>query len=53
MLAVITYRKSQILSALLTEAEKAGRKEDADIIKRISPVAWRHVNFLGRFEFQK
>jgi hypothetical protein len=22
------------------------------LIKRISPIAWRHVNLLGRFEFQ-
>jgi len=23
------------------------------VIKVISPIAWRHVNLLGRFEFQR
>jgi len=41
------------LTRMEYKAEKAGRQEEADIIKRISPIAWRHVNFLGRFEFQK
>jgi hypothetical protein len=49
----IIFCNAYILSALLTQAEKAGRKAEADIIKRISPIAWRHVNFLGRFVFQR
>ncbi len=49
----IIFYNAYILSALLTQAEKAGRTEEAEIIKRISPVAWRHVNFLGRFVFQR
>ena len=48
----IIFYNAYILSALLTQAEKEGRIEEAEIIKRISPVAWRHVNFLGRFVFQ-
>lgn len=39
--------------SLLTAVEKAGKSEEAEVIKYISPIAWRHVNFLGRFEFQK
>jgi len=27
--------------------------EDAELIKRISPIAWRHVNLYGRFEFSR
>jgi TnpA family transposase len=49
----IIFCNAYILSALLTEAEQAGRTEEADLIKHISPIAWRHINFLGRFEFQK
>ena len=30
-----------------------GKQEEADLIKRISPIAWQNVNLLGRFEFQK
>jgi hypothetical protein len=29
-----------------------GQFEEAEVIKGISPIAWRHVNLLGRFEFQ-
>ena len=35
------------------QAEKAGRHEEAGMIARISPIAWRHINLRGRFEFQK
>jgi hypothetical protein len=42
-----------ILSAIFTEAAKAGKTEEVEAIKRISPVAWRHVNLIGRFEFHK
>jgi len=49
----IIFCNAFIQSALLTHAEKGGRQEEADIIKRVSPIAWRHVNLRGRFEFQK
>ncbi len=43
----IIFCNTFILSAFLTQAEKA------EVIKSISPIAWRHVNLLGRFEFQR
>jgi TnpA family transposase len=44
----IIYYQAYILSALLTQKEKAGRKEEADLIKRISPIAWQvDLNFIG------
>ncbi len=49
----IIFYNTFILSALLTQAEKAGESEEAELIKGISPIAWRHVNLLGRFEFQR
>ncbi len=49
----IIFYNAYILSVILTEAEKIGRTEEADIIKRISPIAWRHVNLIGTIEFQK
>ena len=49
----IIYYQAYIISALLTQKEKAERTEDADLIKRISPIAWQNVNLLGRFEFHK
>jgi hypothetical protein len=49
----IIYYQAYILSALLTQKENEGKKEEVDIIKRISPIAWQNVNLLGRFEFHK
>ena len=49
----IIFYNTFILSALLTQAEKAEKVEEAKVIKGISPIAWRHVNLLGRFEFQR
>jgi TnpA family transposase len=49
----IIYYQASILSALLTQKEQEGKQEEADIIKRISPIAWQNINLLGRFEFQK
>src|SRR3954453_1903689 len=49
----IIFCNAFIQSALLTLAEQEGRQEEANFIKRISPIAWRHVNLRGRFEFQK
>jgi hypothetical protein len=30
-----------------------GKREEAQMITHISPIAWRHINLRGRFEFQK
>lgn len=49
----IIFYNAYLLSALLIEAEKADKAEEVEIIKHISPVAWRHVNLIGRFEFQQ
>ena len=49
----IIYYQAYILLAFLTQKEKAGRKEEADLTKRISPIAWQSVNLPGRFEFHR
>ncbi len=40
-----------ILSELLERAKQRGDHEQADQIKRISPVSWKHVNFYGQYDF--
>lgn len=42
-----------ILSALIENAEKTKDYEKIDLIKKISPVAWRHINLYGRYKFHK
>lgn len=49
----VIYYNAFILSKLLEHKESIDRHEEADIIKRLSPVAWRHINLYGRYEFRQ
>ncbi|NOY72095.1 MAG: transposase [Gammaproteobacteria bacterium] len=40
-----------MLSKLLARLEAEGRDEEVALVKRLSPVAWRHINLFGRYEF--
>jgi hypothetical protein len=51
-LSVWIFYQSQPRSALIF-TQSAGRKEEADLVKRISPIARQNVNLLGRFEFYR
>ena len=44
---------ARLLSNLLIKLEKAGKKDEIEKLKRISPVAWGHINIYGRYEFNK
>jgi hypothetical protein len=35
----------------LAELENRGELASAEILKRVSPVAWQHINFYGRYQF--
>ena len=47
----IIYYNAQMLSKLLVRLEADGKNKDAELVKRLSPVAWRHINLFGRYEF--
>lgn len=47
----ILYYNLTLLTELIKEKEKGGRPEEAEIIKQISPTAWQHINFMGRYDF--
>jgi TnpA family transposase len=49
----IIYYSATILSATFAHKEAQGDVVGAEALKHISPVAWPHVNFHGRFEFAK
>ncbi len=49
----IIYYNATILSKLLAHKETNGDVHAANMLKRISPVAWKHINLLGRYEFTK
>lgn len=47
----IIYYNASLLSNMLTYMKRNG--QDSDVLKRISPVAWQHINLYGRYEFNK
>ena len=49
----IIYYNATILSNLLAYKEKAGDIQGADLLKQVSPIAWQHINFFGRYEFNQ
>jgi TnpA family transposase len=49
----IIFYNASILSRLLEHQESTGDTHGAAATKKISPIAWQHVNLQGRYEFQK
>lgn len=49
----VVYYNALILSESLAELELRGDLVSAEVIKRVSPVAWQHINFYGRYQFDE
>ena len=49
----IIFYNAYILSTLLIEKEREGLDKEAVFLKKISPMAWRHVNLYGRYEVKE
>jgi TnpA family transposase len=49
----IIYYNTAILSDLLTHDDFSGDADRIAALALVSPVAWQHINFHGRFEFTK
>lgn len=49
----ILYYNIAILSNAVKRKEEISATEDIITLKQISPMAWQHINFLGRYEFGK
>jgi TnpA family transposase len=47
----IIYYNAVLLSRLLEIKEVMGEEEQVNLLGRVSPIAWQHINFHGRFEF--
>ena len=47
----IIYYNAVLLNGLMEKAKKRGDKKMCDLIKRLSPVAWTHIHFQGKFDF--
>ena len=49
----VVYYNALILSEALAELERRGGLYSAEILKRVFPVAWQHINFYGRYQFDE
>lgn len=49
----IIYYNASIISRLLASKEAAGDTAGVELLMQVSPVAWQHINFYGRYEFTK
>lgn len=49
----IIYYNADILSEVFKICQKQNFEEMCEMIKRFSPVAWAHINCVGKFEFLK
>ena len=49
----ILYYNISILSKAIKRQEETNATEEILYLKQISPTAWQHINFLGRYEFGK
>ena len=49
----IIYYNARLLSALLEYYEQTGDTQGVSLVKQVSPMAWQHVNFQGRYEFSR
>jgi len=47
----IIYYNASILSRLLQQKHAMGDTVGAEQLSQVSPVAWQHINFYGRYEF--
>ena len=47
----IIFYNASIVSALLLRNQEKGDEDPAALLRHISPVAWPHINFYGRFKF--
>ncbi len=49
----IIYYNATLLSELYKKYKKEKNTEFCDMIKRLSPVAWQHINLVGKYDFCK
>ncbi len=47
----VVYYNALILSEVLDELQKRGELAAIEAIKRVSPIAWQHINFYGHYLF--
>lgn len=51
--SAIIYYNSYILSILIEEKEKLSQFDEIEKLKKVSPISWQHINFFGKYDFEK
>jgi hypothetical protein len=49
----IIFYNTTILSSVLRHQAEQGDASSVNSLEQVSPVAWQHINFYGRYEFTK
>ena len=49
----VIYYNATILSDLLIHSDRSGDAARVSRLSQVSPVAWQHINFYGRYEFNR
>ena len=49
----VIYYNARLLSQVRQAKETGGDAQGAARLTQVSPVAWQHLNFYGRYEFRK
>ena len=49
----IIYYNATLLSSLYNTCNKQNQQALCELIKRLSPVAWQHINLIGKYDFCK
>lgn len=49
----IIYFNSYILSLFLKQKNKTNQVDEIEALKRVSPIAWTHLNLYGKYDFSK
>ena len=47
----VLYYNASMLTRWMEQCDRRGEVKKSQYIKQLSPVAWTHVNFQGRYEF--
>ena len=47
----IAYNAMLLSNVYLSLVERLGEEKAREIMNRISPVAWQHINFTGKYKF--
>lgn len=47
----IIYYNTELLSKIYAQKLAAGDHAAIEVLRRVSPVAWQHINLFGTFEF--